>query len=264
MKNQSFHPRKIRIQETPKPSYDELKTRTVNALNKLGQQTFSTESGGYSLDNWVRGVNLLLDGFEEEVGKERLSPAYLEKRRLLNDSVSRPVSTSSIDEEISDLRRKIANLDGKMSSERTGIASRLSDLRDEQSRCAAELAQEKDRVSSQEAAQNSDSIFRRLLRGKSKPAANEPETRTKELESKLVTLSSEILEQQKLLKSVDQSPAESPLAEVWNELKSLQARLDALEGERLQMVQLVKEREEITASMANEISAMTPSEPKPS
>jgi hypothetical protein len=263
LKNQSFHPRKIRIQETPKPNYDELKARTINALNKLGQQTFSTEYGGYSLDNWIKGVNVLLDKFEEEVGKERLSLAYSEKRRLLNAYTSRPVSTSSIDEEISVLRQKITDLNGRMNSERARIASRVADLRDEQSRCSAELAQEKTKVSSLAAAQNSDSIFRRLLGGNSRQAARDPGIRTRELEAKLASLSSDILEQQRLLKSVEQNSAKSPLAEEWDERESLQTRLDALEGERLRKVQLVKEREEITTSIAKEISMMSPSEPNP-
>ena len=251
----------MRIQETQGPNYDELKTRTINALHKLGQQRFSAEPGGYSLDNWIKGAKMLLDEFEEEVGKGRLSPAYLEKRRQLNDYMSRPASTSSIDQEISELRRKIGDADGKIDSERARIASKLTNLKDEQSRCSAELAQERRRTPSKDPAQNSSSVFRRLFKGNSKPAVQDPEIRTRELESELATLSSEILEQQRLLKSVDQPSPESPLAEVWNERNSFQAGLDALEAERLQMVQLVKERKEITASIAEAISTMPPAEP---
>ena len=263
MKNQSFHPRKIRIQETQKPSYDELKTRTINALNKLGQQKFSMEPGGYSLDNWMKGVNMLLDEFEKEVGEGRLPPAYLEKRRQLNDYISRPVLTSSMDEEISEYRRKIADINGGMASERARIASRVTGLKDERSRCSADLAHERSAISNQAATKNSDSIFRRLLGGSSKPAAKDPEIRAKELQSRLDTLSSEIVEQQKLLRSIDEPSAESPYLAEWNELGSLQTRLDSLEGARLEKVHLVREREEITASIANEISTMSPPEPKP-
>ena len=256
MKNQSFHPRKIRIQETPKLGYDELKTRTINALNKLGQQRFSTESGGYSLDNWVRGVNMLLDEFEEEVGEGRLSPAYLEKRRQLNDYMSRPVSTASMDEEISEARRKAADIDARMSSERARIASEVANLRKEQSRCSEELSREQEISSRQDAARSSRSVFRRLFGGKSKPAAKDPETQVKELQSRLDTLSGEIVEQQKQLELIDKRSTGSPYSSEWEELGSLQARVEALEGERAQKVQQVKEREEIAASFAKEISTM--------
>ena len=74
MKNRSFHQRKIRIQETPKLDFDQLKARTITALNKLGQQTFSPEPGGYALENWTRGVKILLDEFEEKAGAARVSP----------------------------------------------------------------------------------------------------------------------------------------------------------------------------------------------
>lgn len=262
MKNQSFHPRKIRIQETPRPNYDELKARTINALNKLGQQRFSTESGGYSLDNWIKGVNMLLDVFEKEVGSGLLSPAYLEKRRQLNDYMSRPVSTSLIDEEISVLRRKIADVEGRIDSERAQIASKLTDLRDEQSRCSEELIQEQDRISSEAVPRSSGSILRRLLGGNPKPPTKDPESRVKDLQSRFDTLSSEILEQQKLLVSIDKRSAESPYSSEWNELDSLRTRLDALDGERLGMVQLVKEREDVTASIAKEISTMSSPELK--
>ena len=263
MKNQSFHPRKIRLQETRKPNYDELKARTINALNKLGQQKFSTESGGYSLDNWVKGVNMLLDEFEEEVGRGWLTPVYLERRRQLNDDLSNPVSTSSLDEEISDLRQKVADAKGRIDSERARIASKVTDLKDEQSRCSAELAREQSRVASGEAVQNSDSIFRRLLRGNPKPAATDPEMRVKELQSRFDAISSEILDQQRLLKSIDQLPVESPLAETWNELQSSQASLDVLEVDRLRIVHFDKEREEITTLIAEAISTMPPVDPKP-
>ena len=260
MKNQSFHPRKIRIQDTQRPSFEELKARTINALNKLGQQKFSAEPGGYSLDNWIRGVNILLDEFEKEAGRERLSPAYLEARRQLNMRVSEPVSTSSIDGEISELRRKSTEVEGRIEAARAQVASRLAGLKDEESRRSEELASERDRISSQAAAQNSGSIFKRLLGG-NKQVAKDSGDRIDELQSRLDALPGEMAEQQRLLGSIDKRSAESPCSSEWNELESLQARLEVLEGERLAMVQLVKEREEIAGSIAKEISTMGPSEP---
>jgi len=256
MKNQPFHQRKIRIPETPKLDYDQLKGRTIIALNRLGQQKFSAEPGGYSLENWVRGVNILLDEFEEKMGAGKLSPDYVEKRRELNDLFSRPVSTSSIDRSISDLKQSAADVEGRIAEGRARLVSRVAELKTEQNSCSAELVREQERIPSQATDQSSGSFLKRLFNGNSKTSAKDSETKVKELELRLDVLSNEILGQQKLLKLVDRHSPESPFAEEWKSLESVQTRLEALEGERLERVQLVKEREEITSSIANTISGI--------
>jgi hypothetical protein len=256
MKNQPFHQRKIRIPETPKLDYDQLKSRTIISLNRLGQQKFSAELGGYSLENWVRGVNMLLDEFEEKMGVGRLTPDYVEKRRELNDLFSRPISTSSIDRSISDLKQNVADVEGRFAEGRAQLVSRIAELEREQDSCSAELVQEQERIPSLATDQSSGSFLKRLFIGNSKTPAKDSGTKVKELESRLGVLSNETLGQKKLLKLVDRHSPDSPFAEEWKALESLQARLEALESERLDRVQLVKEREEITSSIANTISRM--------
>jgi hypothetical protein len=258
MKNQSFHQRKIRVQETPNLDYDQLKSRTIIALNRLGQQRLSNEAGGYSLESWARGVNILLDDFEEKMGAERLSPNYVERRRELNDLLSKEVSTSSIDESIFDLKRDAANAEDRIAEGRARLVSRVAELESEQDSCSAELVRERERIASKAADQGSGSLLKRIFKGNSKTSARDSRTTVKELESKLEVLSNDILGQQKLLKLVDRNSPDSPLAEQRKGLESLQARLDALENERLEKVQLVKEREEITSSIANAISGTPP------
>ena len=258
MKNQSFHQRKIRTQETPKLDPDQLKSRTIIALSRLGQQKFSNEPGGYSLENWVRGVNILLDDFEEKMGKGKLSPDYVEKRREMNDFLSKPVSTSSIDESIYNVKRDAADAEGRIAEGRARLVSRVAELKSEQDSCSAELERARERIASQAAEQSSESLLKRLFKGNSKTSAKDPGTRVKELESKLDALSSEILGQKRLLKLVDQHSPDSPYADEWKTLESLQTRLDALDSERLEKVQLVKEREEIASSIADTISGMPP------
>jgi hypothetical protein len=257
MKNQSFHQRKIRIPDTPKLDYDQLKSRTIIALNKLGQQKFSTEPGGYSLENWIKGVNILLDEFEGKMGEGKLSSDYVQKRRELVDRLSAPISTLPIDKSISELRQNMADVEARIDSGRAQIVSRLVELRSEQDRSSAELVQEQRRISTLTTDQNSNSFFKRLFVGDS-TSAKDSGTKVKELESRLDVLSNETLQQQKLLKSIDRHSPESPLVEEWKALESLQTRLGALENERLERVQLVKEREEITTSIANTISRMSP------
>ncbi|HUI24294.1 MAG TPA: hypothetical protein VLY82_07895, partial [Nitrososphaerales archaeon] len=80
------------------------------------------------------------------------------------------------------------------------------------------------------------------------------EIRIEELESKLASLPNELLEQQKQLKMIDLRSPESRFAEEWNRLDSMQTRLKELEQERLDRVQLVKERAEATGLIASAIS----------
>jgi hypothetical protein len=256
MKNQPFHQRKIKIRETPELDHDQLKNRTIIALNKLGQQKFSAEPGGYSIENWIRGVNVLLDEFEEKMGEGRLPADYFEKRRELNTRLSEPVSTSSIDENISEIKQSITNVEGRIEAEKARIACRIIELKDEQTRCSTNLAQEQRRISDLATEPRSDSFFKRLFAGNSKTSTKNTETKVQELESRLHALPDEILGQQRHLKSVEMGSPGSPLAEEWSVLDSLQAKLQALEDERLERVQLVKEREQATASIADAISRM--------
>ena len=256
MKNQPFHPRKIRLPEDSKVDHDQLKSRTIIALNRLGRQRFSGEPGGYSLDNWIRGMNILLDDFEGRTGKERLSSEYLATRRELNELLSRPVSTATIDRDISEIEQKMADANGRVEAERARIASRVDELKNDQSRCFAELAKEQASVSDQAAERRSGSFFRRLIGGNSKTSPKDHEGRVEELESKLGALETEAQEQKKLLKAVDQRSPESPVAAELKELEALQSRLDVLESERSESMQLVKVREAITASIADAISKM--------
>jgi hypothetical protein len=256
MKNQSFHPRKIRIQKAPELDREQLKGRTIIALKRLGEQRFSDEPGGYSLDNWAKGLNILLDDFEEKMGKGLLTSQYLARRRELNGLLSNPVSTSSIDGDISEVRQKIADIDAKIEAEKAQVTSRIAEIKGEQVRSSAELARERERVANLAAERSSGSFFSRLIGGGQK-SLKDSNSRVEEFESRLGVLNTEMLEQQKLLKSVERGSPESPLAEEWNASKSLQIRLEALESERLENVQLVKVREGVTTSIADAITKMS-------
>ena len=253
MKNQSFHPRKIRIPEPPKLDPDELKKRTIIALNKLGSQRFSDEPGGYSLDNWARGVNILLDDFEEKMGEGRLPSDYFAKRRELKELLSNPISTSSIDREISEIKLKMADADGRIEAETGRIAARVAELKNERAGCSAELTREQARISNLAPERSSASFFRRLIAKKPRDS-QVSKSRVGELEARLGVLDKEMLEQQNLLKSAERHSPESPLAGEWKALESLQATLEALESERSESAQLVRVREELTASIADTIT----------
>lgn len=237
--------------------YNQLKARTIIALNKLGHQKFSADSGGYSLETWMRGVNLLLDEFEEKVDAGKLPPEYTQERRELTDRVLKPVDLSSIDKSLSELKQSEEEVMRKLEEARTGTASRIHELKNELAKCSAELEEEKGRLSSLTAEQHSKSFFKRLFGRNSTALVKASEGKVTELESRLRTLPGEIQEQQKSLRSVDDRSSESQWAEEWRVLESLQVKLKELGNERLEKIQLVREREEITTSIVNTISGIT-------
>lgn len=256
MKNQSFHPRKIRISDAPQLNPAELKNRTIIALNKLGAQKFSDGTGGYSLDNWAKGINILLDDFEEKIGEERLPSDYFAKRRELNDVLSKPVSTPLIDAEISEVKQKMADANGRVEAEKGRLVSRISDLENEQAERSAELEREQERISKLVEKRNSGSFFRRLV-SRNPESSQDSRSTVDELEARIGALEQEILEKQKLKKSIERHSLESASAEDWKTLESLQAKLEALERAKSESVQLVRIREEFAASMAETISKIS-------
>lgn len=253
MKNQTFHRHKAKIQESPELGFGQLRARTINALNNLGRQRFSSEPGGYALENWVRGVNVLLDEFEEGTGEGGLSQDYRARRRELTDVVSRPVPLASIDEEISGLRATISGIESEIGTERGRLAAKIAVLKAERAKCSSELDAEKARASDAAEAKRPDSFFSRFI-GRKRSPADESDERTGTLEARLASLSAEVLDLQRQLKEVDARTPEGRFAREWERLETAQAQLEALEKERKERADLVKERAELTASIADAIS----------
>jgi hypothetical protein len=262
MKKGEFHQRNGRFSEATQMDYDQLRSRTIIALDKLGHQRFSSEPGGYSLENWIRGVNLLLDDFEERMAAAGLTSDYVARRRELSYWLSKPVDLSSIDKSISELRQKEEEIVRKLHEARTRNSSKIDELRSELAARSAELEKEKRRLSSPASEQRSDSILKRLFGRTSTPPVVASEKRVEEMKSGLQVLTNEIVEEQKSLRSIDQQSSESPWAEEWRMLESVQARRKELENERLEKLQLVREREELTASIADTISRISPPDEK--
>ena len=242
--------------------HEQLKTRTIIALDRLGHQKFTSEPGGYSLENWVRGVNLLLDEFEKKIGPENLPPDFAQRRRELAYWLSKPADLSSIDARLSDLMHEEEGIVRRISEARARCSSRIEELRTEMAMRSTELEVKKRQLSAMTADRRSDSIFKRLFGGNSTLSVDATEDEVAEIESRLRILASGILEEQKSLRSIDDRSSESPWVEEWRRLATLQARLKELENERLEKLQLVREREELTASIAEIISRITPAQKK--
>ncbi|MDG6983076.1 MAG: hypothetical protein JRN28_00755 [Nitrososphaerota archaeon] len=253
MKNQSFHPHKIRIYEAPKLDFDQLKSRTISTLDKLGQQRLSTEPGGYTLENWVKGVNVLLDEFEEKAGTARLSTEYLGRRRELDARLSGTMSVAQTDEEIVELRKEMSQIEKKIEDGRSTATLKIEELKAEEAKCSNELEQERSRLAAVTKIQAADSFFSRLF-GRGKVQPTRPESRIDELQSRLSSLSTEIAEQKELLKSIDAHAPGSKFAEDWAQLDSMEARLRGLDDERITKNQSAKERAELAGLIADAVS----------
>jgi hypothetical protein len=236
---------------------DQLKERTIIALNKLGHQKFSSESGGYSLENWTSGVNLLLDEFEKKVNTARLPSEYFESRRELASLPFKMVDLSQTDNAISDLKRDETGILRKIDESRTQIASRVKELEDETAKCSTELEEKQRPSSAVVPEQGSKSLFRRIFGRNSTTPAGAPTYETDELKARIRTLGNEVLEQKRILASINHHSAESPLREEWEKLESLQTKMKELESTRLEKLQQVREREELTASLARAISGIS-------
>jgi len=244
----------VKYSDPAQPDFDQVKARTMAALDKLGHQKFAAESGGYTLENWVRGVGLLLDEFEKRVGEARLPKEYVEKRRLLTDYLLRPVDTSAIDDSISELRQKEAEVVRKLGGERDRTKARIEELRREAAERTAEQTKSEAQPSDLPEPTRPGSFFRRVFSRGSASAAREQNEKRAESEKKLQSLQRELSEQQKVLKSIDQRSPDSPTAEDWKSLDSLQGRIRELENERLEKTQQVIERAEFATSLAEVIS----------
>ena len=119
-RKQAFHKHKIKLTEENHADFSTLKERVTLALEKLGNQKFSPEPGGYTFSNWMTSFNMLLDDFEEKVGPENLPKEYHESRQTLTAELMKPVDTREIDAEIEKAESEIKSTEldiAKMTSE---------------------------------------------------------------------------------------------------------------------------------------------------
>ena len=123
-KKQEYHMHRGHFHEEEQVSPEQVRARTVLALDRLGHQVLSTEPGGYDLEAWVRSLNSLLDDFEEKIGEEKVTDEFRKAREgalapLLSRSVSGDVDSEIrklVDEE-ADQRARLSELDRQSSSE---------------------------------------------------------------------------------------------------------------------------------------------------
>ena len=282
-KKQEYHRRKLKYVEQEPVDFEHLKERTTAALQKLGQQVFSTESGGYSFQDWMKSFNFLLDDFEEKVGASNLPEEYSGKRSELTAELLILVDTPEIDSELERIRKEQEDLNNKILQKELEKKRAVEEQRHEtqrQDRCSEEatagmrrgtrgcegLPGRKEEDPEEELLHLS--FFKKLFSSKNPPDPNSVEgitTKIKDLEGKVRDAEEQIGKLQEERNSSIAKADSSDLGRTATEeeermkLDSLKLELDALETKKAERLQLAEKRVEITGAMSAIISGINAS-----
>jgi len=257
-KKQEFHiHRKAHYQESERLDPEEVRARTILALDRLGHQVLSTEPGGYDLEDWMRNLNSLLDDFQEKVVGE---PAADEFRARRQEALGHLVPSSSVvdvDSEIEQLTQEEEAARAAVEEAERKAAARLVSLRGEREACEKELRAQKEKLAELREARQSRQLFSRILRAG--PSTVEAEASVAELESKLKRLEEEI-ERSRKARSAARGGAtgegDSAYLEARQRFEAARNKLLDLQSSRQNMLQLAREREVATQALSGIISAM--------
>jgi septal ring factor EnvC (AmiA/AmiB activator) len=259
-RRQDFHEHKSRRPEESQLDLVQLRDRTTMSLERLGRQRLSAEVGGYSLENWVKNLSLLLNDFEEKLKPATLPSEYAEKKRELESLLTSTVSSGAIDGEVERLRNEVAEASKRIADERERINSGIDKLTKEQVRIAAEIKEEKTRLTRLREEAQSRPLYKRIL-GRDSPEPTAPmESKIRDLEAKLASLPAEITKLQTASQAIARNRAspDAPYGELWSRLETSESKLKAKETEKVELMQLTRERERLAAAFAELISRSVP------
>lgn len=253
-KKQEYHShKKLHLQDESEADMEEVRARTVLALDRLGHQVLSSEPGGYDLHDWRRNFDALLDDFQERVGEGRMTEELLSRRREAEALLAPPASTAEVDSEIERLREEEGSARATVEDAQTRAANRLSSLRAERDKCIKELAEKREALQEVRRASQSRSFFSRVFG--TGPSTAKAEAEVTERESRLGRLESEI-EHGRKGRGLESDVDEAKLAETDSRLENLRARLLELGQARQERAQLTREREVAAKMVSDAISSM--------
>jgi hypothetical protein len=256
-KKQDFHThRRAYSQEGGPPNPEEVRARTVLALDRLGHQILSTEPGGYDLEDWTRNLNSLLDDFQEKVGDEHITDEFRARRQEALSYLSPASVSADIDAEIAKVTQEEEAAKGVLEQAQKKAAGRLASLREERDACAKELKAQKENLAELREAKQSRQFFSRILR--SGPSTEQAEKAVEDLESKLRGLEEEIERSRKVRSMASGAPGEGDAAhlDALAKLEAAQNKLAELLSARQNKLQLTREREIATQALSGIITSM--------
>jgi hypothetical protein len=280
-KKQDFHRHKIsRVEDNVSVSRNDdlsFKEKTILSLDRLGQQLFSGEPGGYSFEKWMNSFNRLLDEFEERVGRERLPKDYFEKRLEVTSSLLNAIEPSGeVDSEISKLREEELALRNAISAEQNRKKleketkerkERLKLLEEERNQNQRALDKAKNDVAEKrKLMRESTSLIKRLF-GSSPSSSSKAldriplqslETRVVDIETKIQGIERKILELGERIKFAENTkmPGEElgDLSEIQSRLEMVSLTIEELEKNKFEDSQMLEKRKEATRIMRELIS----------
>ena len=255
-KKQEYHIHKrAHFQETERPDAEEVRKRTILALEKLGHQVLSTEPGGYDLEDWMRSINALLDDFREKVGDGLLGEEFRTRSQQALSGLVPSSSAAEIDSEIEKATEEEAAASAEIEEAERRASAKLASLREEREACVKELKEGKEKLAEIKETRQSRQLFSRLVR--SGPSTAEAEKSVAELESKLEGLEREIERRRK-------ARSDPAYIEAEKRFEAVRGRLLELQSSRQGLLQLAPEREAATQALSEMISSLKLGEAAPS
>ncbi len=269
-KKQEYHKHRLKFIPEEHLSFEQLKERVSTGLDRLGNQVFSFEPGGYSFHNWMTSINLLLDDFEEKCGPVNLPREYFDARLEMSAELQKPVDTTEADTEIQRLEKEILSNEENISEiarrsqkeaveERHQDDSKIQRLKKERTQTDIEIEKAKADLDEQKRKAN-QSLFKRLFSSSEAVRVAQEKldsltARREEIEENMKMLEEDRSERQGVIKNFDHEISELRLT-----LEDLRRNLGEVESKKQEAMQLSDKRREVTKSMSIIISSLHLSE----
>jgi len=268
-KKQEFHKHRVKFTSEEHLDFEQLKNRLSIGLDRLGNQIFSTEPGGYDFSHWMGSFNLLLDDFEEKAPSENLPKEYFDSRQRLTAKLLAPVDFSSIDTEIKSLEAQISSTQEKISDiarraelekiqERHDSASRIDELKKERVESDMELNKARTLLEEQKKAEAKKSVFGKMFSrsGPSSSKATQSKIDSLTAQKKQIDRDLESLLAERAKKQSSKKNRSEEITSLQAELESQQQALGELQAQKQEKMQLSEKRKEITKSLVQVISGI--------
>ncbi|GEM_PF-706973 len=268
-KKQEYHTHKVGkfvAEETELLDIETLKERTILSLKKLGAQKFSPEPGGYGLENWLTSLNLLLDDFEEKIGKKYLPQEYFETRRNVVEELLKPVDVSDIENEIRkcqngerEIELQLLNTSrerrGRWEKEIATDSESIQQLEEKRKDLSYELGEQERKLIERRDESGSLSFIRKIFRGSSSSSSIRIEERINEIKKSLEDIDRKIDSLKKRRDKVTsrleyQVSPESEDARLAALLSDLRSKISELEEEKMRRLQISEKRINSTKQIA--------------
>lgn len=256
-KKQEYHIHKrAHFQEAERPDPEEVRKRTIMALDRLGHQVLSSEPGGYDMEDWMKSLNALLEDFEEKVGDGVVGDEFRVRSQQALDRLVLSSSATEIDQEIEKTTEEQAAANEAVDEAMRKASARLASLREDRDACVKELKTERDRLAEIREARQSRQFFSRILRAG--PSTEQAEASVAQLESKLKRIEDEIERMKKARSAGGGASGQGDPAylEAQQRLEVARSKLLDLQSSRQSLHQLAVEREAATQTLSRMISAL--------